>query len=626
MTVRYENLAGTFPELVDAGLAVSALAPGPRVLVLGVSPQGQSLTPFVVGSTSQAAQEFGSDSTSTLPRGMYEVKNAGAQNVILYRLGATGATLTGIGDTTGVAGYTIETLRRDADAGDVYYLYYDDGTDRLMVFNNTSGDVVYDNSSTDPIDLGEVGIDGSRAAGGGPDIGTFYGGVAFSTCGSFTGVTYTTGTDGTDPDRMSLYEYLYKAYKILLGQRFDYVVPMDVYLDDKNVVDSDSFSASYLASITSGAPYPTAGSLDDILGRLYVEEYLGEYYFFWDLDGDGVAELYPDGVGAASGTTNIAGDALSYASFHEVNFAHQLAYFCHEVTVNHQFCLGSIGVRPPTGSTLAAVNVWLGKEPSYTTRTDGSQYILNSQSNGSGLLGNKWKAGKYGFRGSEAYGGFILTDTEFLDGSEEVDANSEPKDIGRYLSVVSQYFRYFNAMDRSGRGYSASACTAYLGFLSALPANEAPTNKVLRGYVPIIELSTRHVDRISGMGYVHAYQTPEGLTIADSPTGARPISDFRRVMTMKIIKACVGVTVARARAFLGKGFDNLRKNAMITSINKGLDQMVQQGFIVRYVLDVRQSRAQIPLGIASASLILVPAFELRRIYLEVSLQPAQFRW
>lgn len=621
MAVAFENLPGVFSGLDEGGLGVSTTARGPRVLVLGTADQGQSQWPYVVQTTSSAASEFGSE--GTLTRGMYETRTAGAQNVILYRVGSTPAKLEHVGDSTGAAGYTIETIRRDDDAGGIYTIYYDDTSDRLVIWNSVSGLVVYDNDATDPVDLGEVIVSGYRAAGGGPDIAGPSAGFALEdvvTLGH-AGTTYTAGTDGDNPSRMKLYEFYAKAYRDLLIQDFDWVVPMDVYLDDKNIVDGYSFSSTYLASITNGDDYPTTGGIDDILGKVFVEEYRGELYFFWDLNGDGVAELYPS-VGAATSTTKIDGTSLSAADFHEVNFAYQLAKFCHDVSVNNKFCLGGIGVRPPASLSLADIAVWIGKSPTYTTRSDGSKYIRQITDNGTGLLGNKFKAGTYAFRGGEAYGGFMLTDGDFLDGTEEEDGNGYPIDLGRYISVVSAYLKLFNAFDRTGRGYIVTAAPTYIGYASALDEQSAPTNKVIRGVQRVFGVSARQVDSLAGAGFVHIYEKPKGLTISDAPTGARPQSDYRRLTTMRIAKRTVGAVRVAADPFLGESFDAARKAALTTAIEQALDRLVSSGYIQRYVVDIRQTMRQMVIGEADCELTLVPAWELRRITLTVALAPA----
>jgi hypothetical protein len=82
---------------------------------------------------------------------------------------------------------------------------------------------------------------------------------------------------------------------------------MDVYLDDYNVADQGHYLGAVTPELTGANTYPTAGMYRpgvevDSLGKVFVEEYEGEYYFWWDIDGDGTAELWPIGVGSSSAT------------------------------------------------------------------------------------------------------------------------------------------------------------------------------------------------------------------------------------------------------------------------------------------------------------------------------------
>lgn len=615
---QFQYLPGIRRDLIDSSLAVYQQTRAPRVLVLGTASKGQTPTPYVVTSSSSAASAFGTE--GTLTRGMYEARQAGAKNVILYRLGATSSKLEHVGDSTGAAGYTIETVRQDDDAGGIYTIWYDDGTDRLVVFNSTTALTVYDSDNLNA-DLGEVYVSGARGASGGPDIGGPSNGVALESV-TATGTSYTAGTDGTTPSRMELFEYLYGAYAELLGQDFDYVIPMDVYIDDLNVEDGSSFRASYLSGIVSGGTYPTSGSIDDILGKIFVEEYQGEYYYFWDLDGDGQAELWPNGVGSASATTKISGESFTSADFHEVNFGYQLARFCHEVSANEIECLGTIGVRPPSDLSRASVTSWIGKLPTFSNNSLNEEYINSIVDNGSGLLGNKWMAGEFGFRtGSPAYGGFILTDSEWSDGIEEVDSRDQPIDLGKYLSVVAAWITLFNPVDTSGFGYAASAAPTYLGYVSTLDEKDAPTNNIVPWARPTLNLSPRLVDRLTQVGYVFIYERPKGLVISDAPTGARPLSDYRRLTTMRIVKRVIDVFRRRADPFIGKASNAPARQALETAVSDGLTNLVSGGYITRFELYIRQTALQRVTGEASAELIIVPAWELRRIQLQLSLKP-----
>jgi hypothetical protein len=620
--VEVQNLPGIIAGMVESGLGVEPYVRGPKTLVLGVAAQGQSAWPYTVTTSSIAASEFGSE--GTLTRGMYEARQGGAENVVLYRMGSTSAKLMHVGDATGAAGYTIETATRDDTAGASYTIYYDDTSDRIVVWSAETGLVVYDNDATDPVDLLEVYVSGHRAAAGGPDIAGPSAGFALEDVVGLghAGASYTAGTDGSNPSRMELFQYLYKAYDELAAQDFDYVIPMDVYLDDQNIVDGDAFGATYLASIISGGTYPTPGSSDDILGKVFVEEYHGQYYFFWDLDGDGVAELYPNGIGSCvSGAVKISGDVISAADFHEVNFGYQLARFCHKMSVDNNFVLGVVGCQPPASNSLEDISAWVGKKPTYTTSSVGVQTIAHFVDNGTGLLGNKFMAGQYGFRGSLAYGGIILTDTEFLDGIELTDTNGFAIDIGRYISTVCSFVRLFNSFDLSGRGYVVTAAPTYLAYVSSLDEQQAPTNKVMRGVQKVVNLSQRYCDSLAGCGYVSLFEKPKGLTWSDAPTSARPTSDFRRLVTMRIVKRAVKAVRDAGDPFIGNSWNPAKKQAMENAIGQKLDKLVQGGYIVRHQIALRQTAVQKVLGKLDVDLMIVPSWELRRITLTVTLQP-----
>ena len=156
---------------------------------------------------------------------------------------------------------------------------------------------------------------------------------------------------------------------------------MDVYLDDLNITDS---GASFGGS--PGTTYPTTASDDDMLLYFYAEEYLGEWLFWWrKTSASGNPDVYPDGYA----TDTPAGVDLTTTAFNEVNFAYQLAQFCYDVSVNHNECLGFIGVKPPVSTSLRDVSRWLGKPPTYTV-TAGVSAIASAGDNGTGLMGNKY--------------------------------------------------------------------------------------------------------------------------------------------------------------------------------------------------------------------------------------------
>jgi hypothetical protein len=316
-----ENLPGVLHEKQDLGLEIFASSPAPIVLVLGTAAQGPSEVPRIVGRAQESSVLFGT--SGTLIRGMYETKTADAENVVLFRFGATPAVLTGIGISGTSGGISITTVEKDDSMDDAYSMYWDD-TGKILAVKNVDADViVFQRDFDDPLpttDLGEVMVDGSPDTGG-IDIGTASTFLTLREVADSVApdhdVALVDGTDGTNLSRMEMYEYLFTSFKLLENQDFDLVVPMDVYLDDANITDSGaSFSASPSTS------YPTPSSDDDMLLYFYAEEYQGEWYFWWRQTAtSGNPDIYPTGYA----TDTPAGVDLTTTLFHEVNFAYQLA-------------------------------------------------------------------------------------------------------------------------------------------------------------------------------------------------------------------------------------------------------------------------------------------------------------
>jgi hypothetical protein len=612
-----DNIPGVIHEKQDLGLAVLVSSPAPIILVLGTANQGPSEAPRAVRRAQESAVLFGSG--GTLTRGMYETKTADGENVVLFRIGATSAVLTGIGISGTSGGISITTVLKDDSMDDAYSFYWDDTANLLVIKNVDADTVVFQRDFDDPLpttDLGEVMVDGSPDTGG-VDIGSAYSFLTLREAADSTSPDYdvalTDGTDGTNLSRMKMYEHLFMAYKLLENEDFDEVVPMDVYLDDANIADGGSFSAS------PGTSYPTPSSDDDMLLYFYAEEYQGEWYFWWRQTAlTGNPDVYPTGY--ATSTPN--GVDLTTTLFHEVNFAYQLANFCYEVSAEHNECHGFIGVKPPTSTSLRDVSIWLGKAPTYTADSGGNLTITGVGHNGTGLLGNKFMAGKYGFRSSVAYGGFIATEEGYLDGIEREDRGGAIIDIGQYISVCGQWLTLFNAFDTTGLGYTTSLASTYSGIVSALDPKDAPTNNLVSGVTLPFRISNSKLSALIGQRYIFCQVKSKGTVIADSPTAARPESDYRRLTTVRIVKLSVDAIRSVADPFVGKAGGTPQRAALETACQGALNRLQKAGYLSRHELLITQTAAERVNGNATIELVLVPAFELRRITVVISLRPA----
>jgi len=622
----YPNLPGVKLSKNDGNLAPTAAARAPRVLIIGTAGQGQGDELFLVPTTSQAKSEFGNE--GTLIRGMWEALKTGAEEVALYRIGSTSAVLDHVGDSAGSAGYRIETVTQDASAGTDYALYFDDTSDRLVVRRNTDNLVVWDNNPSNPIDLFEVVVSGYRAAAGGPDIGSASGFINLASVdpSTYAGTEFTAGTDGLSLSRMEMYEELYVAYKNLMSEAFDVIVPMDVYLDDYNIVNQGHFKGAVSPVIPVGQQYPTAGAFSptvdvDSLGKVFVEEYEGEFYFWWDTDGDGVAEVFPTpAIGSSSSTTKIDGTTLTTADFHEVNFGYQLSRFLYDYSEEIVDATGVIGVLPPDSNSLRDRARWLGQDPTWTLNTNtGEYYIAAPSANGTGLLGNKFMVGRFDHRSGAFGGGMILTDTQFMDGTEQVDDNSIAVDLGKYISVVSE--TAFLRNNWYPAGYRASIASSYAGFYIGLPPSSAPTNKNISGSSIIYKMAMGAYDSLTGAGYVSLRNRPLGGTVVtDAPTATLPNSDWRRLSTVRIVKEVVDRIRSGLDPFIGEGTGASVRASMESVVGEILLQAKRDGYLQDYKeFSIIQTPQQEVLGVVEVNLTLIPAFEIRQINLTVSL-------
>lgn len=641
----FENLPAIIGQKLDGNLAIIPVNDNPIVLVIGTASKGDSETLYRVDRVSDAGRTFGK--TGTLIRGLYEATIGGAQNVRLFRIGATSATLIQIGQMSGETGLTLETDRKDDSAGEDYELFFDASAKRLYVYRATDDELVYDNNPTYPnerVDLGEVFVSGTITGTPTTDIGTASVPLAIEDCEgegeSGEEVEFTAGTDGTDLSRIKLYEHLYAAYNLLSDQDVDVVIPMNVYLDDLNILDMTVTEITAAGSdLTDMSSYPTAGSTIDVLGKLYTEEYEGvDYYWWWfpsdptaDADttftSDSGASMFPTGIGSASALLTTDGTALTGSDFHEVNFAYQLADFCYRQSEQNAEMTGVVGVLPPDSYSLKDVSNWVGQLP--TTEEDANaNIVVASGGNGTGLLGNKFMSGRTSVSNElTAYsvnsiaglynGGFPCTEDGWLDGTQVDDDNDHLIDIGKYISVVATY--PFLSNPSRVASYAATGATTYGGFYSVLPPDSAPTNKQLRNLRLPFRVGTTKLDLLAGQRYVTFHAKPKGIVISDAPTAARPDSDYQRLSTIRQVKACMDTIRNVGEPFLGEGMTASRLAALDTAIDGALKALVTVGVISRYDSAVSATPTQRILGQATVELKLVPAFELRQITVVVGL-------
>lgn len=161
MADKFPNLPGISVGIQDGNLLPDVVPAGPAVVVLGTATKGPSKVESRLVSPTTALARFGL--AGTLARGVIEAFQGGADNAIAYRVLATEGRIKHIGDVSGDAGYTIETVGEGSDVFEKLNILYVNSSDLLKVYDVASGALVFSNDPSAPVDLGVVTVTGSKA-------------------------------------------------------------------------------------------------------------------------------------------------------------------------------------------------------------------------------------------------------------------------------------------------------------------------------------------------------------------------------------------------------------------------------------------------------------------------------
>ena len=101
------------------------------------------------------------------------------------------------------------------------------------------------------------------------------------------------------------------------------------------------------------------------------------------------------------------------------------------------------------------------------------------------------------------------------------------------------------------------------------------------------------------------------MTVGD--TAAATGSDFAKLSTVRIVKQALAVVRAVCDPFIGTANNPAAQLAMRTAITAGLKAMVEIGALRGYDFQVVSTPAMQVAGLVDVELVLVPAFEIRRI-------------
>lgn len=266
--------------------------------------------------------------------------------------------------------------------------------------------------------------------------------------------------------------------------------------------------------------------------------------------------------------TNAAGLVAGAATEHiEGNFALLAGQFAESQTLNHNATIAYVGTTAPAGNTLSQVK----------TQVDHLVAIANQYSG--------------------------------------------------YVSVVALPELGYILPGKTDMYYTNGVVT-YAALVTTLRPESAPTNKRVYGVAGIrYNLSLRQLNDLTGNKFVTFRLKGNQIVVSDGCTtapdymlgGQKQSSDFARLSTLRITMAATQLIRDLTEPFIGEPNRMPQYNSFNATIKAGLESMKAQGAIMDYRFTVVATGGT--LSEATVTLQLIPAFELKRITVNVSLKP-----
>jgi len=272
---------------------------------------------------------------------------------------------------------------------------------------------------------------------------------------------------------------------------------------------------------------------------------------------------YPVGTDLA----NLKGVEAVAATF-VGNFAKALSIYCESQTINHNSVVGFIGAAAPASKGLADVK----------THVDAL------------------------IAGKKQYSGF--------------------------LQIVAGPSLGYQVPGKVDAHYMNGAVT-YAALVTTLRPESATTNKPVYGVSGIhYNMSLRQLDGLSGAQYVSFRLKNGQVHVTDGVTTAPDLqvgnvtykSDFIRLSTLRITQAAIGLVREVCDPYVGEPNGMPQRNALNAAVRGGLEGMKNAGAIADYRFTITSTARQGILGQSVVNLEIVPAFEMRKISVNVSLR------
>jgi hypothetical protein len=193
----------------------------------------------------------------------------------------------------------------------------------------------------------------------------------------------------------------------------------------------------------------------------------------------------------------------------------------------------------------------------------------------------------------------------------------------KFMSVCAMEPLFIN--NEVSTPYTSTAEALYSGLIATLEPQSSTTNKRVDRVVALrYPLSNSQLDTLSGSRYVTLRRggTPPGIVVTDGVTAATAGSDYVRLSTVRTVFAAMDVVREVAEPFIGEPNDAAERQALDTAVTRGLQQMIEARALRDFAFSVKSTPAEQVLGIVNVEMILVPAFEMRKIQVTVKLRPS----
>lgn len=659
---------GLSTEILDGKLNPKTNIPDGVVLVIDRAYDGPSDELYLVTDTERAKLIYGAN--SPIIQGMRHAYAGGATNVMLYRIGGSGAVINNL-----FGAYTrIETISGKVGAGTDIKIYAGPrptNAEKSVLTITQGTKVVYSNAPGKNVDLGIVNVEGFDTDNFPYQIGTVTEPVAFADVitninkkgtetftataaqTSFTLASTVTSVASVTKTVGSVTTVIPTSDYTLVGTVGAYTgITLTTGATEDDVIEVQTLTKLTPAEVTANEITYTAAkdSMNVTLNKLYE---LFDSAFINLENTDIFSVILPDlfNVRNIADGADDSADRLTYVKRNETEegytytwsdnkYIYQLATNENETTTDPDLAaiddlgqpivkeqynevdfahrLGTWAYSQSSSSTFINANIGV-KPPAANYSIAINRWLGKAPvkdiygkiiENGTGLLGNRFMAGT-----TSRAAGFYATDTGFPDGTPLFDGSGVIVDIGKFLSINVMPV-YITSESFTGNSVNVrSAAAVYAGLVNTITVGDSTTNQILPNVTALFRIKQSQIQALSNLGYVTLEEKTKGLTVYSGDLATQSASDYDYISTAIAVTYVVSRLKVITDPYIGRGISSTLMAALYNAIDVELKSAVTLGYINGYHFNLigrSANELQLPLTLQAKD-------ELRTISLTLSL-------